>query len=400
MILNKTTLNHLLKSTIFIFILFIPMKTSIYQISFVILTILFFIYLIYYRKFNTLKHLFLIYKDIYFKFSLIILSMFISNILSYFIISESWFVLMQYIGRYFLFFWILIFFYNEKMISKPFIIIAIFISLFLQSIDGLNQLFFNIDFIKSHVGSITVGLSGGTDNRNVFGFFMAIGASISSVIFCNYSANESKKVSLLFTICCLIIFLLTLLFSYSRSAWLFYVTFIILYTIKNLKFWSYQKTFLLLFIITAVIGIMFFSFHTLFIRFFELISMNSSQRDIIWLDAIRLIQEKLFFGYGLMTFQAVSSQPIFFIHNSFLEILFSLGLFGLLAFTYLLLTILKEIIKYKNPIYLSFFFAFLVVTQFDHSVLKGITSLSTLALFAFFIFIDRLDENSEMPPRM
>lgn len=391
MLWNKTTLGYGLKSIMFLFIVFIPMKTSIYQISFAILTILFLTYLIYYKTLNNLKNLFLFYKDIHLIFSLVIFSMFISNISSHFVTAESWVTLMQYIVRYFLLFWILIFFYAEKIISKQFIVIAIFISLFIQSIDGLHQIFFNIDFIKSHAGSITEGLSGATDNRNVFGFFMSIGASISSVILFNYSVNKLKKMSIIFIIFSLFIFILNLLFSYSRSAWLFYVTFIIFYIIKNLNYWSNKKTLFLLSMIT-VIGMMFLFSDTLFIRFCKLITMDSSQRNVIWIDAIRLIQENFLFGYGLMTFKHLSSQPISFIHNSFLEILFSLGLFGLLTFTYLLLTVLKEIIKYKNSIYFSFFFAFLIITQFDHSVLKGITSLSTLVLFAFFIFSDRLNK--------
>lgn len=315
MLWNKTTLGYGLKSIMFLFIVFIPMKTSIYQISFAILTILFLTYLIYYKTLNNLKNLFLFYKDIHLIFSLVIFSMFISNISSHFVTAESWVTLMQYIVRYFLLFWILIFFYAEKIISKQFIVIAIFISLFIQSIDGLHQIFFNIDFIKSHAGSITEGLSGATDNRNVFGFFMSIGASISSVILFNYSVNKLKKMSIIFIIFSLFIFILNLLFSYSRSAWLFYVTFIIFYIIKNLNYWSNKKTLFLLSMIT-VIGMMFLFSDTLFIRFCKLITMDSSQRNVIWLDAIRLIQENFLFGYGVMTFKHLSSQPISFIHNS------------------------------------------------------------------------------------
>lgn len=386
-----------LKSIIFIFIIFIPMKTSIYQISFGLLIILFLTYLFYYKKTDALKKLFLLYKDIFFGFFLIVLSMLVSNIIGQFTTIESWLALIQYIIRYFLFFWILIFFYAENIISKQFILIAIFTALFIQGIDGIYQILFGVDIIKANIGSLTEGLSGATDNRNVFGFFMAIGASICFAILFSNKIKESKNNIYFFLIYSnLLFFVFNLLFSYSRSAWLFYSIFILLVILGNRKQFSFRNVIILL-LILGFIGVIFLSFSTLSVRFVELIAMNSSQRDLIWIDAIRLIKENPLFGYGLMTFKQIASQPIHTMHNSLFEIILFLGLFGFIVFTNLLFIILKEILKNKNSIHFAFFFAFLIVTQFDHSVIKGITSLSSLSIFSFFIFSDRLKQGKSIP---
>ena len=118
-------INTLLKSCILIFIVFIPMKTTFYQASFVGLAVIFCFYFFYYRKMEMLKELFLLYRHIIIAFCLILLSMTISNLLGKFVTIDSWSTQFHYLFRYFFVFLILLFFYREKLISKKFIILAI-----------------------------------------------------------------------------------------------------------------------------------------------------------------------------------------------------------------------------------------------------------------------------------
>ena len=384
-------INTLLKSCILIFVIFIPMKTTFYQGSFVGLAVVFCFYCFYYRKIETLKELFLLYKHIVIAFGLILLSMTISNSLGKFVTMDSWSTQFHYLFRYFFVFFILLFFYREKLISQRFIALAILCSLSLQGLDGLHQAIFGSDFIKGNIGSIVQGLSGATFNRNNFGFFMTIGASLcTGLLFYRdkYKLTTFNTITLTILLC---LFLFNLLFTYSRASWLFYSVFF--FIIATLDYKQLSKKHYLAFgtVIISIVCI-FLYFDNLTLRLIQLLQMDDGGRKPIWDDTFRLIQENYLFGYGLMTYEYITSQPTLSIHNSILEILLFLGIFGFIAFTLLLYLILKEIVKAKNYFYLAFFFAFLVITQFDNSIIKGITSLSSLALFAFFIFSDKTKE--------
>lgn len=384
-------LSFFLKFFFIVFIVFIPIKTTFYQASFIGLVITFLFYCFYYSKINVLKELLLSYKHISISFFLILLSMTISNSLGKFVTIDGWIIQFHYLFRYFLLFMMLIFFYKEKLISHRFITWLILCALSLQGLDGLYQAFFGYDFIKGHVGSIYSGLSGATFNRNNFGFFMAIGASISTGLLFYKNTYQLTTFNFVTLIALLLLFLFNLLFSYSRASWLFYIVFIFVMTTLDYKQFS-KKNYLVFFIIFILIVSIFLYFDNLSSRLIQLFQMRDGGRMPIWNDALNLIQKNYIFGYGLMTYDYIASQPKLSIHNSVLEIILFLGIFGFITFTILLYFILKEIIQNKNNFYLALFFAFLVITQFDNSIIKGITSLSSLALFAFFIFADKTKE--------
>jgi O-antigen ligase len=383
---TKQMLEKAIRFFLFIFILFIPMKTSIYPISFGILVLLFGIYIFKNKQFSTFITIIKANKKVIVAFVLVISCMTLSNILSPYSTYDSWRIIFHYIFRYFLFFLILLFFYKKAVISKHFIILAVFSSLLLQAVDGIFQAIYQYDFIRHKVGSLyAYGLSGATFNRNTFGLFMAIGASLAIVFLIKKEYNNFsnyKKGLLYFST---ILFIFGLLFSYSRSAWIFFNVFSILFFSLEYKSLSY-KDFIISLMCIFFIVFSFYYFDTLYTRLLQLIHLNSSNRVTVWLDSLHLIKERPFFGYGLMTYAKIASQKIFSVHNSFLEITLFLGLFGLITFTFLLYVIFQKILQIKNSIYISFFLSFLTITQFDHSIIKSIPMLSTLSLFAFFIY--------------
>lgn len=367
-----------------IWITFIPIKTSVYQISFVIIVGIFLAY-VKNRPISHLNSIFIEYKTIIIGFGLVLVSMTISNILSPLTTMYSWTVQFHYLFRYFLMFIILLFFFKEKIISKKFLLLCVLFSLLFQGIDGIYQAIFEYDFIKYNISSLSDGLSGATFNRNNFGFFMTIGASLCTGLLFYYREYKLTRINIVILSILLFIFFFNLLFSYSRASWLFYCVFVFILLLVEYK--KISINYILIFLaITLLMSLMFFYFDNLFFRLFQLVQMDDSGRSPIWHDTIYLIQQNIIFGYGLMTYEYIASQPIHSIHNSILEILLFLGVFGFIAFTFLLYLILKEILKKKNYFYLALFFAFLTITQFDNSIIKSISSLSTLSIFAFFIF--------------
>jgi len=378
----------LLSIFLLIWIIYIPMKTSIYQISFACNVVLFFTYLFLNKKIYILKDILIENKNLILVFGLVLVSMTISNTLGRFVTLESWNTQFQYLFRYFFMFIMLLFFYKENLISKKFVLIAILLALSLQGMDGLYQSIVGYDFIKNNLGSLFDGLSGATFNRNNFGFFMAIGISICTGLLFYNQEYKLTKIHILALATLYLIFFFNLLFTYSRASWLFYSVFVfILFTLEYKKI-SKKHLFIVLAIMIFA-ALMFFYFDNLFFRLCQLVQMNDGGRSPIWNDAISLIKENYIFGYGLMTYEYIASQPTLSIHNSVLEIVLFLGVFGFITFTILLYLILKKIINNKNNFHLALFFAFLVITQFDNSIIKGITSLSSLSLFAFFIFSNK-----------
>ncbi len=382
--INKILINFF----ICIFIIFIPMKTSVYQISYGLLVLFFLINIIIYKKAAIFKKLVLTYKDILIAFSIIITSMVISNYLSEYANYSSWKPIFHYITRYFLLFLILLYFYKEQIISKRSIVIYIMLSLLFQAFDGIYQSIFSYDIVKHNFGSLSAGLKAATYNRNVFGFFMAIGLIVSTVL-ASYklTTNIYEKFILFISFP---VFLFSLFFSLSRGSWVFYMVFFILFTILNYKILS-KKYFLYLFLISFSTIISFIYIDSLNIRFNALLEMNSSNRVTIWLDTIGFIKENYIFGYGIKTYHLITELKIPNIHNSILEVTFSLGIIGFTSFAYLLLLTYKEIKKSDMKIFLPVLLGFMVMTQFTHGVLEGMSTLSTFSIFAFFIFSKRIN---------
>jgi len=387
----KNNLNILFKISIFIWILFIPMKTSFYQISYASMILLFLIYIFTNNKLTHFTQILHEQKTVLIAFSFIILSMTISNLVSPISTYLSWKTEFYYVFRYLFVFLILLFFYKEGVFTKRFLIIAIFTALLLQGADGIFQAIFNYDFIKNHESGLQAGLTGATFYRNTFGMFMAIGASLSIGFIFNRKQimlrrNDTIVLSIFF-----VVFIFNLIFSYSRASWLFFVAYIgILFLSNYKKINRYHMLFLISFLSIGVI--IFASNQNLLLRFHSLLEGNSSYRFEIWAYTLDMIKQKLFFGHGLMIFFdtigkiKIGGMYHSGVHNSILEILLFLGIFGFAAYSNLLLKVLIKIISNKNTIQLALFFAFLTITQFDQSIIKGIVSLSPLTIFAFFIF--------------
>ncbi|MDD2896223.1 MAG: O-antigen ligase family protein [Aliarcobacter sp.] len=385
------------QQNIFIFLLFlwtvsIPFKNAIYQGSIITLIIFFVIYIIKNRDYNNFKILFYKYKDLFIAFSLIILSMTISNIINDVSKTEAWHLEFSYIYRYAFIFIILIYFYSKKFFSKQLFVTFVFISLGIQGLDGVFQSITSYDIFKHNIGNLTDGLSGVTFNRNIFGFFVALGVILS--FFLIRKDNIFNKINFI-VFPFFIIFIFCTLFSYSRAAWVSIFIAFSFYIIMN-----YKKINIKYIFISGIIFIILFfiisNVDLLQNRFEQLLKGDSSLRNVIWLNAIELIKEKLIFGWGLDTWKNYGMKEFAGVHNIILEILFFMGFFGLLAFIYFFILVIKEIFNVKNYVLLTFVVFMLVVGQFDHSIITGKTYLSPMVILMFFVFVYRVEKKEKI----
>lgn len=370
-----------------VWVVSIPFKNAIYQGSTIFLIIFFLVYVIKNKDYNNLKILFHKYKNLFVTFSLIILSMTISNMLNDVSKTDAWHLELSYIYRYAFIFIILIYFYSKDFFLKQTLIIFIFISLGIQGLDGVYQSITGYDIFRHNIGDLSLGLSGATFNRNIFGFFMGIGVILS--FFLIKKDEILSKFNLIF-LSFFIIFIFSTLFSFSRAAWVSVFISFVLYFILNYKKINI-KHIIGVSMISIFLIVIFLNIDLLQNRFEQLLNGQTSRRDTIWINTIYLIKQKLFFGWGVDTWQIYGLKEFAGIHNITLEILFYMGFFGLFSFLIFLGLIIKEIFSIKNYELLSFIIFMLIVGQFDHSIITGKTYLATMTILMFFVFMNRID---------
>lgn len=367
---------------LFLWILFIPMKTVIYQASYIIMFILIVFHIYINKTFNDLLFILHKLKDILFILLCIIASMTVSNALSEFSTFTSWKVEFTYIYRYIFASIVLLYAYQQRLFDKKTLVIFIVFSLFVQSAIGIYHFSTNFDSLKN-------GISAWTHNRNTFGMLMTLGSSIIIGILLHNRQYKLRKLEYFLLVLTLIFFLFNLLFSYSRASWLASLIFIITMWIFNFKTISLKKYFLVVCFFTICI-ILFLMIPELASRFKCLIELDSSNRFEIWKHTLSLILQKPFLGYGLHSYAHIGLKNIAGVHNAILEILLYLGIFGFIFYTTLIAKIIKEQINQKNFFFLAISISLMTINQFDHSITSGIVTLSPLSIFAFFIFEKRI----------
>ena len=378
---------------LFLWILFIPFKNAFYQASTFLLIVTFFIYIVVNKDYKYVKELIVKYKDIVFGFLLILFSMTISNLINDVSKTNAWYLELAYLYRYALILLVLFYFYSKHFFDKKLLIIFIFISLGIQVFDGLFQYIMGYDLLVHNIGNKIEGLSGPIFNRNVFGLLMGIGVLLSFL-----SIKSVSKINLkILLVTLLILFIFTTLFTYSRAVWVALIASFLMYILLNIKNFS-KLHFFYCFIILSVAILVFFNIDSLQNRFIELIHANSSNRNEIWLYSLDLFKQKIFFGWGLNAWKINGLKDYANVHNSLLEILVSLGVFGFIVFTYFLFLVFNQIKNSKN---LNAFYVliFLIVDSlFDQSIISGKIFLNIIVILIFYIYLDRIknDKNGEL----
>lgn len=373
---NKINPSSIFKFLIFIWILSIPFKNAVFQISIVLISIFFLYHLLKTRSFNILFDNLKETKNLFIGFSFIIFAMILSNLLNpEFLDKKSWHTIFSFIFRYGLILIILAYFYRLDFFKKKDIIVVTLFSFFFLLLTGVYQIIQEPNIVMGE------GIKGTLNNRNAFGLMMGMGF-VTSFYLLNYKRN--------FGLVLLLLFSFFMIFSFSRSSWVASsFSFIILLALnyKNIKishivYFSFFMIFL---------ALLYFSFDSFQHRFEQLLNGNSSNRTTIWLYTIEFIKEKIFFGYGLNSFKNLPNDFLNQFpdpHNSILEILLYTGLFGLISCVFTIFVVLKKIYDSKNFILFPIATYFIVVTQFDFGAYGSKELLSFLTIFVFFVYAD------------
>lgn len=381
----------LVQLIVLIWILSIPLKNSIYQISVGILILLFFVDVYITKSLSTAKNILTIHQNIFLSFGLIVLSMSISNLFGIGA-PKAWYLECMFIIRYGFIAYLLLYFYLKDYINPKRIVLMVLASLALQGVDGLYQHFYNVDFISGHEISNGAWLTGAVFYYNPFGMFMSIGASLTIALLINYEKFNLTKLHMTFLMVLSFIFTYDLLYSLSRASWVSFGIFV--GTIALLHFKQINtKVFLFLCSMLVLIVAFIVNDHDILLRFHQLLQGDSSNRYEIWGNSIRAFLDHPIVGYGLNSFKEIVSHEYSATHNTVLEILLYMGIVGFMAFTYLLILLFNEIKRIKNTIYFSFFISLLVISQFDNSVISSKIFLSILTVFSFFILSHKIKNN-------
>ncbi len=375
-IYHKVSYNNIFKILISIWILSIPFKNVIFQISILLIPTFFAYYLFKTKQFSTLIANLKETKYLFVGFCFIVFSMILSNLLNpEFLDKKSWHTIYMFVIRYGLIFVILAYFYRLEFFTKKEILVLVVFSLSVLLCTGIYQI------LQEPTVIIKEGITGTLNNRNAFGLMMGMGVVLSLCLI------KYKRIFALFL---LLLFSFFMIFSFCRSSWVasfFSFIVLLLFNYKNIKIshFIYFLSFLLF------LALLYFSFDSFQNRFEQLLNGNSSNRTTIWMYTLEFIKEKLFFGYGLNSFKNLPNEFLNQFpdpHNSVLEILLYTGLFGLISCIFTIIVVLKKIYESKNFILFPIATYFIIVTQFDFGSYGSKELLSFLTIFVFFVYAD------------
>lgn len=381
---------HLLQGMLFLWILFIPLKNTLYQISVIIIILMFVYHIIQFQTYKTLRIIFTHTKSIFFGLGMIMFSMLISSLLGL-DPSKNFIDLLKFFYRFVAILFILLYFYQQQFFNRKFCVTVIIITLTLYALDGLYQYVTHYDLLF-HKPLEKGGLIGPMFSRNIFGLFMACYASL---LFYSMVTFQTIRYSfLLKTILVFLFFLsLFLLFhSLSRASWVAFAIFIVLYALFNAKqiLLSKKNLFFLMLLLAGVFALFDFS-PALMNRFQSLLQGQDANRFAIWKETLALISHRLWFGYGVDASITLLKISVKHVHNMILEIALYLGIFGIIGYAVLLGSVYKTIYIIKQYHYAFFLTSFLVLLQFDGGLVNSKVHLSIFVVYLWFISSHGID---------
>jgi len=305
-------------------------------------------------------------------------------------------------------------FVNRK-ISENFLLFPI-ISGTLVSIYGIIQ-FLGFDFLfsafntKFFDGRVFSFLG----NPAYLGQFLTlILIPVLYFIFKHHTERKLKKMSVFLVLFLLIFSVIVLTQTRTAMVGIFFV--FLFLAVKNLKriylFCVKNKIILLLFaLIISISALGVRSFSDRF-SFSDLATRSLNSRVEIWKGTIELILDRPFLGYGLENFQVyfpeVASKTFLTleenininadrIHNESLEVLFSLGVFGLILYFLLFIFLSIGFFKEKMPLY-SYFYLIPLTNMVQNQFAFSDASILFLVVSILGIIVARESKTKKTVP--
>lgn len=378
---SRSTWAKCIHLIVLIWLISIPAKNSLYQISTVLIV---FTALLHITVANRNKQQLLDFSKRYTGIGLalttIIATMTLSNTFSELANTDSWIVIGKFTYRYILVLFSLLYFYEQGMFSKRYLSIYILFALSIYSITGVCQGLYTMgsgEWVTSFVY-----------NPNPFGLTMLAGIMTATIslkhVASSSEEHHNQSVGILAVLCT---FILALVLSQSRSSWAAAALFLLLMSIHNRHSLTHHKR--LLFAVTSIPLLALLVYEPLLTRLLSIFEFSDPNREAIWTNAVTLIRENPVLGYGMVNYRTIGLAEFGGTHNSILEILLFLGAVGLAAYSGVAIVIISHIVRRRHYELLFALFSFFLVSQFNLSILGNKIFLSTLVVFFFFVYADK-----------
>lgn len=254
-------------------------------------------------------------------------------------------------------------------------------------------------------GEKIVRAYGTLPHANIYGgvMFVAMGLIIQRL----------KKEILSISVVMLFFMGIALLVSFSRSAWLAFLMFLLVILAQQKVKFNWKKV--LLFLVSMLFVMVVFNLHTLIVgRLLDFSWGAWEERSLFSRVALAIFNDN-WYGVGAQNFvlmmdsySADSLSPWFYqpVHNVFLLALVELGVFGLTALIAVLFALIsiilgsmRRIVKlyrhYWNS-YLAIMSGLLIVASFDHYLMTSFQGMFLFAMLSGLILRDAMDRKIAM----
>jgi len=379
-----------------IWLVAIPIKNSIYEVSTAILVILFLVDVLLLGRAREFLDSLEVSKRFLVPFFLIMLSMALANVGAMvgggYWSADAWWAITEFFYRYALILAVLVFFASSGRFSVGWFIVGVMLSAWVQIVGGgidilQHQAVLNT-LIRSNYWPRLIGLA---REPNALGLFAGLYGLVFGLALLRSRQESNCKVFSPFLVLSLLCSLVLLVLSYSRSAWLAFIgaSFVVLLHVSPGRF-SWRKVLLLSLPVLGVCVAAYWGSE----RFRSIFDMAAnSDRLGIWSGMWPLVVERPVLGYGmgvdLAQHYLLKVIDFYGAHNAEMEILFHTGVVGLMAWVWLFVSMLKAV-RQKEGWLLAFPVFFLVVNQFGGSPFYGTQGLNALLVFLSFILMSGL----------
>lgn len=237
-------------------------------------------------------------------------------------------------------------------------------------------------------------------NQNVSGMINAISLVLSIWLY----KNIPDKVKILF-IFTLIISFITLLFSGSRSGLLGIIVVVFMYFILKINSTLKRVLFIVIMSFGGLVTILFRKRNVIFAAngIEEFLRIVSTNRTPIWREALIMIKDKPFLGYGINNLNRITTQyfgdsgviasyngKLNHLHNIFINITFHSGIIVLLAFIFSCYTYIKKVIinfDYDNLFAINIVIVGFIISLLDVPLLYCTSAINIVWwLFVFYSY--------------
>ncbi len=370
----------------------IPIKNAIYEVSTALLVMLFLFHMIRRHGRRVLGSLLRELGDVLVPMSLILASMAVANLGAMlrgaYLSFDPWWTVLEFFYRYVLVLVAIVFWVRDGRLSLGWIVLGVVLSGWVQIIGGvidlLQQQGVLHGVIRSNFSPRLIGLA---REPNALGFFTGLLVLVYGLLLLRLREDDRCRRAVPWLVASLFGCLVLLAASYSRSAWVGLAVSLVF--LLGLKVFggrlSPGRALVLMGGVATIIALAYMGSDR-FQSIFD--TAANSDRLGIWSGVLSLIEAHPITGHGMGVDVARTHMQeltgFYAAHNAELEILFHTGVVGLLAWAWWFFALFRRVRRVDEDL-LVFPVFFFVAVQFVHSPFYSVQMLSALTVFLAFV---------------